>query len=73
LEKIFEPSKICLSVTIEVIYVEETIKLNLKLPGISSIKTNVKFKTIKDLGPREAFRQVVMETVGIKHNPFPLF
>ncbi len=66
-------SKICLSVTIEVIYVEETIKLCLIIPGRSSIKTNVKFKTIKDLGPREAFRQVVTEAIGIKFNPFPLF
>lgn len=66
------PSKICMSVTIEVIYIEETIKLNLKLPGISSIKTNVKFKTIKDLGPMEAFRQTIIKTFGI-HNPFPLF
>jgi len=67
------PSKICLRVVIEIIYIQETIRLSLKLPGISSIKINVKFKTIKDLGPREAFRQVIMETIGIKHNPFPLF
>jgi hypothetical protein len=67
------PSQICLNATIEVVYKKQTIKLSLKLPGLNSIKTNVKFKTIKDLGPREAFRQAVIESIGISLNPFPLF
>ncbi len=66
-------SQICLNVTIEVVYKKQTIKLILKLPGLNSIKTDVKFKKIKDLGPREAFRQVVIESIGIELNPFPLF
>ena len=67
------PSQICLNVTIEVLYKKQTIKLILKLPGLNSIKTDVKFKTIKDLGPREAFRQAAIESIGISLNPFPLF